>query len=320
MRIAIFGAGGTGGYFGGRLALSGQQVIFIARGEHLKALQEQGLRVESIQGDFQLPKVEAVDDTSLVGPVDAVIVAVKTWQLPEAIPQIQNLVGKETLVVPILNGVEAPEQLRSGLKGGIVCGGLCQISSFVAAPGVIKHVAIKPYFAFGALAAEPGNDEPEPEAAAHVEQLRQALEQAGVWVEVPEDIQAAMWKKFVFIAAISGVGAVTRAPAGVIRSLPESRGLLADAIAEVAAIGRAMKIHLSKDIETSTLAFIDSIAPGTVASMQRDIMAGKPSELEGQTGAAVRISKMVSLPAPVNQYIYASLLPQEQKARGRVEF
>lgn len=311
MRIAVFGTGSVGGFFGGKLAQAGEEVVFIARGAHLEAIQQNGLRVESVGGDFHIFPARAESDPGAVGPVEAVLVGVKAWQVPEAAQAIQPLVGSGTFVIPLQNGVEAPSQLVEVLGEQHVLGGLCRISSLVAGPGLIRHVAIEPYIAFNWLDARPDP---------RTEQLRAAFTRVGVKAEIPPDIQVKIWEKFVFIAAISGVGAVTRAPAGVLRSVPETRYMLQAAIYEVAAVGRARGIPLAEQLEQNTLRFIDSIPPGTLASMQRDISENRPSELECQNGAVVRLGQACGIPTPVHAFIYASLLPQELRARGQVSF
>ena len=307
MRVAVVGAGGVGGYFGGRLAQAGEDVIFIARGEHLKAMQSTGLRVDSFLGDFVVRPVQATDDPHRVGPVDMVLLAVKAWQVPEVAPALRPMIGEETGVAFLGNGVEAPEQLSHVLEARPVLGGLTRISAAIAGPGHIAHLGIEPFVAFGELDGHP---------SARVERLRQAFQRAQVKVSVPADIQTAIWEKFIFIAAISGVGAVTRLPAGVFRAVPESRQLLEAAITEVAAVARKRKISLPEDVIQRTLTVIDGLAPTVTASMQRDIMEGRPSELGAQNGAVVRMGLEAGVPTPVNAFIYASLLPQELKARG----
>lgn len=311
MKIAIYGAGGVGGYFGGRLAQAGEEVTFIARGENLRALQTQGLRVESPLGDFTLPKVNATSDPAQVGVVDFVLVAVKAWQVPEIAPTIRPMLAAQSGVIWLGNGVDAPQQLAAALGWEHVLGGLTRISVTLAAPGYVRHLGIEPYIAFGELDGRP---------SPRVEALRQACQRAGLKVETPTDIQAAMWEKFVFIASISGVGAVARAPAGVLRSVPETRGMLEQAIQEVVAVARARKVRLGEDLAERTLAFIDSMAPHVIASMQRDIMEGRPSELGAQNGAVVRMGAESGVPTPTHAFIYASLLPQELRARGEVAF
>jgi 2-dehydropantoate 2-reductase len=307
MRVAVFGSGGVGGYFGGRLAQAGEDVIFIARGEHLRAIQKDGLKVESIKGDFQVKPAQAAAGPQEIGMVDVALVAVKAWQVSSAAVLLKSVVGPDTFVVPLSNGVEAPDQLAAILGEEHVFGGLCRISSFIAAPGIIQHTAIDPFVAFGELTGEPSQ---------RAEKLRLAFDKAGVNVQVPNDIRKAMWEKFVFIAAISGMGSVTRVPAGLVRSLPETRALLDKAIQEIAAVARCQGISLADDIADRTLAFIDSMPPHTTASMARDIQEGRPSELESQTGAVVRLARQAGLDTPVNNFIYASLLPQEKMARS----
>lgn len=317
MKIAVFGTGGVGGYFGGRLAQAGEEVTFIARGAHLKAIQENGLRVDSLKGDFVIQPARAVENPADIGEVDVVLIGVKAWQVPEAARAIVPLVGRETIVLPLENGVEAPDQLAAVLGEEHVLGGLCQISALIAGPGHIRHVGIEPYIAFGELKSSAGTGG---WLGARVEQLRQAFERAGVKVEVPADIQAAMWMKFMFIAAFSGVGAVTRAPIGIIRSLPETRALLKGAMEEILAVAQARGVALADDSVEARMTFIDGLQPGVMASMQRDIMEGRPSELESQSGALVRMGRECGVPTPIHAYIYGSLLPQEQRARGVIEF
>jgi 2-dehydropantoate 2-reductase len=311
MRIAVFGAGGVGGYFGGRLAQAGEEVVFIARGEHLKAMQINGLRVDSTKGDFLVKPVRATSDPRQVGTVDFVLLTVKAWQVPEAAQAMLPLIGDETGVVFLGNGVDAIAQLTAVLGERYVLGGRCQISTFIAAPGHIQHVGIEPRVAFNELDGRPGP---------RVERLRQAFERANVIVTVPEDIQAAIWEKFVFIAAVSGLGAITRASFGVFRSLPETRQMLEQAIDETIRVARARKINLPEDTAAKTLANIDKMGPDIVASMARDILSGRPSELGAQNGAVVRMGLELGIPTPVHAFIYNSLLPLELKARGEIQF
>jgi len=311
MRVAVFGSGGVGGYFGGRLAQAGEDVIFIARGSHLEAIREKGLRVDSLNGDFRIQPAQANDDPKRVGEVDAVLVGVKAWQVPEVALAMQPMIGKDTFVVPLENGVDAPTQIAAVLGSEHVLGGMCQISAFIEAPGYIRHVGLDPYIAFGEL------DRRRSERA---EKLRQAFERAQVNAEVPEDINISMWEKFLFIAPISGVGAVTRAPVGISRSVPETRQLLEQAMQEVVVVARARKVMLSDDAVARKMAFVDSLSPTVTASMQRDIMDGRKSELGSQNGAVVRMGLEAGVPTPVNTYLYYSLLPQELRARGEQEF
>lgn len=307
MRIAVVGAGGVGGYFGGRLAEAGEDVVFLARGATLEALRSGGLRVESTAGNFK-PKIRVAATAEEAGPADVVLVAVKAWQVVEAAQSMRALVGPETLVVPLQNGVEAPDQLASVLGERPVAGGLCRIFVMQAGPGHIVHAGVDPSIEFGELDGR---------VSARVERLRAAFARAkGVTVSVPPDIRAALWAKFLFIAPFSGVGAVTRAPAGVIRALSETRDLLVQAMREVRDVGRAKGAALPDEVLDRTLGFFEKLPPDATSSMQRDIVEGRPSELESQTGALVRLGRAAGVPTPVNGFLYAALLPSERRARS----
>jgi 2-dehydropantoate 2-reductase len=308
MHIVVFGAGGVGGYFGGRLAKAGETVTFIARGEHLHAMLANGLSVESIKGDFTVQPVHATDDTSKVGAVDAVLVCVKTWQIPKAAKAIVPLLGPDTFVVPLENGVEASSQLAEILGRKHILGGLCRIASRIASPGNIQHTAIDPSIAFGELDNRPSS---------RTRNLLQSFTSAGVSAEIPPDINVAVWQKFLFISAVSGIGAVTRVPMGMFRSVQGTRQMLEEALKECYSVAIAQGIHLPDSSVANILAYIDSLSPGTMPSMQRDIMDGHPSELEAQNGALVHMGRMHNIPTPVHSFIYYSLLPQENLARSQ---
>lgn len=307
MKIAVIGAGAVGGYFGGRLASSGNDVVFIARGKTLEALRSSPLRVESIKGYFEV-MVRATDDPDEAGDVDAVLVAVKSWQVPEAAASIQKMPGEDSIIVPLQNGIEAPAQLAAVVGAGRVAGGLCRIVAQTVAPGHIQHIWAEPSIAFGEIERLTRND--------CLEQLRDAFAAAGVCCDVPADMAVAMWEKFLFITPWGSLGAMTRLPVGPLRSTAESRLQLVQALNEVAEIARVRGVDLPSDAVNKTLAILDGLPVDTISSMQRDIMAGRPSELEAQTGAVVRFGRMASVPTPIHDPIYAELLPREREARG----
>ncbi|MGO9212094.1 MAG: 2-dehydropantoate 2-reductase [Terriglobales bacterium] len=311
MKIAFIGIGALGGYFGGRLAKAGNEVIFIARGATLEALRKNGLRVESPLGDFALPQVHATDDPASVGQVDAVFVTTKAEQVPQVAPQIRSLIGPETTVVPLQNGVEAYDQLAAVLGPEHVLGGMCHVIAFVTAPGVIRHGGLTPVITLGEW-----NNTRTP----RLEKLVACLKATGMEVRVPENIQVALWEKFEFIASFGGVGGVTRAPIGVIRSLPETRSLLERAMREIVGLANACGIPVPDQSVANTLKFIDSLPPDGTASMQRDVVAGRPSELEAQSGAIVRLGRARKFSTPIHEFIYHALLPGELRARGKVSF
>lgn len=307
MRIVVFGTGGVGGYFGGRLAQAGEDVTFIARGAMLEALVTRGLRVDSIKGDFSLGRVRATDHPSTAGHADVILVCVKAWQVPEVAALMPPMLGPHTIAIPLENGLEAPEQLAAALGREHAGGGLCGIVSFVVGPGHIRHAGIDPFVNFGEL---------DNRRSERLERLREAFVRAGVGVDIPPDIHRTMWSKFLFIAVLSGVGAVTRVPGGVWRTIPEARALAEGAIGEILAIAAARGITLAPDARERTLDRIDALPPDSTASLQRDVLDGKPSELDAQLGAVVRMGRAAGVPTPIFDTLYAALLPQELKARG----
>ena len=310
MRIAVVGAGGIGGYFGARLAHAGEDVIFIARGATLEALRQHGMRVDSILGDFSVERVNATDDPSSAGVVDAVLVTVKAWQVPEVAPSLKPLLGPETAVVPLENGIEAPDDLVRALGSDNVLGGLCAIVSFVVEPGHIRHAATDPIVAFGEL---------DNRRSARAERLLAAFRHAGINnADIPPDIHRSLWTKFVFITPMSAIGAVTRVPVGVWRNIPETRELATKAVREVMALATAKGVTLAPDALELTMKRYDGLPPESTASMQRDVMEGRPSELEAQVGAVVRMAAELNVPVPIHDTFYAALLPQERKARGEL--
>src|SRR5690242_2093554 len=312
MHIWVFGTGAVGAYFGGRLAEAGQDVAFVARGDALKALHERGLRVVSTEGDFTLPSVHASHDPAELAPADAVLLAVKAWQVPDAARAIAPALGPDTFVVPLQNGVEAPTQLAAVLGADRVLGGLCRIIAWVESPVVVRHEGAEPYIGFGELT---GGLSP------RARRLQETFNRCrGVTAEALEDVQSEMWRKFLFISSVSGLGAVTRAPIGVLRARPETRELLERAMREVLAVARAHGVGLPDDTVAETLAFTDSLPVEGTTSMQRDIMAGRPSELESQSGAVVRLGKEKGVEAPVHDFIYRTLRPLEARARGDLSF
>ncbi|HYC59938.1 MAG TPA: 2-dehydropantoate 2-reductase [Thermoanaerobaculia bacterium] len=306
MRIAVIGAGGVGGYFGGRLAQAGHDVTFIARGATLDALKSNGLRVDSILGDFVIDPVQVTNDPASIGEVDAILMAVKAWQLPEAATGALPMIGAETIVVPLENGIDAPDVLANIVGREHVAGGLCAIVSFVVEPGRIKHAASEPIVMFGELDNRPGE---------RLERLRGAFAGAGVNAEVPQDIHRSMWTKFLFIATMSGIGALTRVPVGVWRADPEIRNLASRSLHEIVELASARGVDLGEDAIQRTWQRYDALAPDATSSMQRDIMEGKPSELEAQLGAIVRLARESGVDVPITSILYHALLPQELRAR-----
>jgi 2-dehydropantoate 2-reductase len=311
MRVAIYGTGGAGGYFGAQLARAGGEVTFIARGQHLKAIQSHGLCVETPAGEIVIQPAKATDDPRQIAPVDVILVGVKAWQVEEAARDMRPMVGAETVAVPLQNGVEASSQLAAVLGAEQVLGGLCSTFSWVAAPGRIRNIGTSSFIKFGEL------DNRRSERA---ERLRQSFEKAGVKVDVPPDIHKALWEKFLLVTSFGGVGAVSRAPIGIMRTVPETRLLLEQCMQEVSAVARESRVQLSDTVVADTMKFIDTLAASATTSLQRDVAEGKPSEIDFWNGAVVRLGRAVDVPTPVNQFICHSVLPQELQARRQLVF
>ena len=309
MRIAVVGIGGVGGYFGGKLAQAGIDTLFIARGATLEALRRRGLRVDSINGDFTVDDAPAIDDPSTVGPVDAVIFATKAWQTPEAAANAKPMIGASTVAVPLQNGMDGPDQLARALGREHVLGGLALIVSYVVAPGHIRHSAIDPAVMFGEL---------DHSRTERVERLREIFQRAGVKADVPDDIHRAMWSKFLFIAPMSAIGALARVPIGAWRSIPETLEVAVGALREMVAVAAARGVQLGDDAVERTLQRYDAMNAESTSSLQRDLMEGKPSELDAQAGAIVRMGREAGVSTPVCEMLYSLLLPQERKVRGSI--
>ena len=313
MRIAIFGTGGLGGYFGGRLAEAGEEVALIARGEHLKAIRDNGLKVESYTGDEWVSRPAiATDDPSEIGVVDAVMVCTKAWQVAEAAESMRPMVGPETTVVPVQNGVEAPDQLSAALGKDRVIGGVCNIASRIGGPGLIRHTfGVDPNLKLGEM---------DNSSSSRVEQLKQTFDAATISVEIPDDIQAVMWEKFLLFAPTVGVGCVTRAPTGIWRSVPETMALFEQALDEVNALAQARGVTLTADALDRVRDIVERVPENASTSTQRDVLEGRPSELEFVCGSVIRLGRESGVDTPVNAFLYGSLLPQEKQSRGEITF
>ncbi len=274
-------------------------------------MQTEGLRLETPEGDILIHPAEASDDPAQVGEVDLVVLGVKTWQVKEAARAMKPMIGQETFVLPLQIGIEAATQLTEVLGADHVVGGLCGTFSWIEAPGHIRSIGRVHFVRFGELDNAPSK---------RTEELRQMFQRAGADVEIPSDIHVALWEKFLFVVSFGGVGAVTRAPIGVIRSVPDTRRMLERCMHEIYAVARAGQIALNEGITGKTMEFVDSLDPAGSTSLQRDIADGRPSELEAWNGAVVRTGKEIGVATPLHEFIFHSLLPQELRARQQVEF
>lgn len=308
MRIAIVGAGGVGGVFGGLLAHAGHEVAFVARGANLDAIRKDGLRVHGPWGTHVVHPAAAADPAGLVGgaPFDAVLVCVKAGQVREVATSLGPLVGDGTLVVPLQNGVEAAGVLAEVLGPERVAGGLCHVFAWREGPGEFRTTGTPLQITLGELGGPP---------SPRLTRLAEAIRGAGAGAVLADDVVAAAWEKFLFIDPFGSVGSVTRAPIGVTRTEPRTRALLVAALEEVDAVARARGVALPADAVARTLSRYDELPAEGTASMQRDVAAGRPSELHEQTGAVVRLGEEAGVSIPVHRFLYAALLPQEAAAR-----
>jgi 2-dehydropantoate 2-reductase len=250
--------------------------------------------------------ITATDDWSALPAPDVVLIAVKTWQVEAVARQLPAVIGAQTRCLTLQNGVEAPGIVADQVGAARTLGGLVRGFFQLDAPGVVHHASVQPTIIFGQLEGSRS-----PEALA----LFDCLTAAGIYAECSDDIEAALWAKFLLVTALSGVGAVTREPIGAIRACDLTWGLLRDVMAEIAGVAHACGVDLSDGAVERTVAFVETFPPGATTSMQRDLMAGLPSELDAQTGAVVRLGREVGVAVPLNATIYASLVLQEQRAR-----
>jgi 2-dehydropantoate 2-reductase len=307
VRIAIYGAGGLGGYYGARLAEAGHEVGFIARGAQLAAMRERGLQILSPLGDYHLAQPLASDQPADIGPVDLVLLAVKTWQVPQVAIDMQPLIGSDTAVVPFLNGVEAADQCVEVLGSEPVLGGLSRVFSQIESPGVIRHMNPHATIELGELSGQPSE---------RSQALAQMFSDTGIDATVSDDIRTALWQKLMLVASWSGIATASRTPLGPLLAEPGSRALIEQSMDECFAVGRARGYQLPDSLKQTMWQFYEGLPADTSASMMRDILDGKPSELAAWIGAIVRFGQQTGVPTPVASVVYQLLLPMEQRARA----
>jgi 2-dehydropantoate 2-reductase len=306
MKIAIIGAGGVGGYFGGKLAAAGNDVTLIARGEHLKAIQLNGLTVKSLAGDFRTDNIKATDKFDAIAGADLVMIAVKAWQVKDVARQLSPVLDENAVVMPLQNGVLAVDELKEVLPKKNIISGLCRIISKIESPGVINHFGVDPVIIFG---------ETDNSKSHRIEKIREVFKQSGINAQVPENIQSELWKKFITIC-VSGLLAVSKTTYGELRELPETRQMMIDLFDEVYRLSQKLNIPIKPDFVAKTVAFIDSFPYETTSSLTRDVLEGKPSEIEYQNGTVVKLGQKYGVDTPVNRFVYGCILPMERRARG----
>jgi len=299
MRIAVYGAGGVGGYFGGRLARAGAEVHLIARGAHLRALREHGLRVRSVKGDFEAQAL-ATDDPAEVGPCDFVLFCVKTFDTDAAAARLGPLVGESTAVVSLQNGVENEEELARAVGEDHVMGGAAFIFAEIAEPGVIVHTGGPASITFGELDGH---------TSQRAKQLLACCEQAGFEAELSASIKTVLWAKLAFICAQAGMTAAVRLPIGEIRTADAAWAAFQRLVAEVCAVAEADGHPVPHAAQERALALAQAVEPGSFSSLHDDLVAGRRMELEALHGFVVRRAAQHGLAVPTSDVVYAILQP-----------
>jgi 2-dehydropantoate 2-reductase len=303
MKIAVLGSGGIGGFVGGALAKSGNDVWFIARGNHLQAMREHGLSVDSIAlGKFQV-KVKATDKPSDIGPVDLILFSVKSYDTESALQEIRPLVGNETVVLSFQNGVDNEDKIAEVLGKERVLGGIISVESYIAEPGKIAQTMGPVRMAFGEL---DGRITP------RATMVHEALVKSGLKCELSDRIEQLLWEKLLFISAAGGVCSVCRAPIGDVLGFENTRELFIAVLKEVESVARARGINLPADIVPKTLAMSEKMNKATKPSMLRDLERGKRLEVDALNGAVSKFGHQLSVPTPAEDFICACLKLQDR--------
>ncbi|HUB38372.1 MAG TPA: ketopantoate reductase family protein [Streptosporangiaceae bacterium] len=295
MRIAVMAAGAVGGYFGARLAQAGHEVAFVARGRQLETLRAGGIRVESPLGDMHLPNIEVTDEPGVIGTVDLVLFAVKLWDTLSAAEAIEPVLGEETVVVSVQNGVVKDDVLAQALGAEHVIGGVCYIAANLAEPGLIRHSGTLAKLVFG---------EYDGSLSPRVRRFRDACADSGIDAEISDQIEQAIWEKFVFLVGLSGTTSLARSPIGPIRSHPRSRAFLHDAMDEVVQVARVLGVPLPGDYADGRLAFADRLPAGMTSSMHHDLEHGNRLEVAWLSGDVVERGAALRVATPCNRAVF----------------
>lgn len=300
MRVAVMAAGAVGGYFGARLAAAGHDVTFFARGAHLAAIRQDGLKVESPLGDLHLKNVNATDDVSSVAPMDLVLFAVKLWDTERAAEQIKPLIGPQTRVVTLQNGVDSVERLVPILGDAAVIGGATYVVTVISAPGVIRHGNT-----FARIRCGRVDRRPDETLAGYVREMQAA----GIEAALSDDMQVDLWKKFVLLSGTSSITASTRQSIGPIRDDPDMRALFFKLMNETLKVGRAAGVRLPESFEQELQQSAEAFPPTMKASMANDLDAGNRLELDWLAGKVVALGRKLNVPTPAQETVYAVLKP-----------
>jgi 2-dehydropantoate 2-reductase len=298
MRIAIIGAGGIGAIYGAALARSGVEVAFVARGAHLQAMRENGLRVEGDRGETVIRPAWATDDVASIGPVDYVLLCVKLWDVESAGAQLRPVVGPETAVVPVQNGVDAHERLIPILGREAVMGGTAFVTGSIIAPGVVRQTGAYQVMTFGELGRA---------TSPRGERLRDLCAAAGFDGVLSPDVMVPIWEKFLVLIPLANVNALTRLPLGRYRADPDTWALAEASLREAEAVGRAEGVNLPPDAAERALATIRTMPDHHMSSMGNDLLRGNRLELPWLAGKVVQLGRRHGIPTPVNAFVHAAL-------------
>ena len=302
LRIAVIGAGGTGGFYGGALARAGQDVTFIARGPHLEAIKSEGLSVKSVLlGDFHLD-IAVTDDPAEVGPVDLAILAVKSWGTEAAINAMAPLVGADTMVISTQNGIDSERQLQEAFGPGKILGCTVTVSAKITSPGVVTQAGGPGSVVLGEMAGGPSD---------RVNRIVSIFNDAGLPTTAHEDVKRALWEKFIFICALSGMTALTRKPIGEIFAQETTTKMYRQVLEEVAEVGRAEGVDLPQDTAANILETTQAREPFIIGSMGHDLIAGNAIEIRLLNGRVTELGRQHGIPTPANFAVTAALMPHE---------
>jgi 2-dehydropantoate 2-reductase len=301
MKIGVVGAGGVGGYYGARLALAGSEVGLIARGDHLAAIRERGLRVRADDGDFTV-RVAASDDPAEIGPCDAVLFCVKSYDTDQAAALLGPLLMPETGVVSLQNGVDNEEKIGARIGPERVLGGASFILAHIAEPGVVEQVGSVRRVIFGELDGS---------RSERVTRLLVAFRKAEIDTDLADDIRVVLWDKFAYLCALAGLTAVTRLPIDELLAVPETRNLFRQVVREVSLVARAEGVELAHEIVDQKAAFAEALGPHSFSSLHHDLVTGHRLELDALHGELTRRAARHGIPVPVSEMIYSLLRPWE---------
>jgi len=308
MKIGVVGAGGVGGYYGARLASAGAEVGLIARGDHLAAIRERGLRVRADDGDFTV-RVAASDDPAEIGPCDAVLFCVKSYDTDQAAALLGPLLKPETGVVSLQNGVDNEEKIAARIGPEHVLGGVSFILAHIAEPGVVEQMGSVRRVIFGELDGSRSD---------RVEQLLAEFRRAEVDSDIADDIRVVLWDKFAFLCGLAGLTAVTRLPIDELLAVPETRELFREMVREASIVARAEGVELAEDIVDQKTAFAERLGPDSFSSLHHDLVSAHRLELDALHGELTRRAARHGIPVPVSEMIYSLLRPWELAQRSAV--